>query len=606
MLAVLSPSLKTARRWLNQSPLFQQGFTTWALVVTALLAGALTMSVLLGQRALHDPQLIYWLLFADVTLLLIFGSRIIRHIVLIVYQRRQLIAGAQLHAQLIRIFSLLALVPALVMGLCAAIFITVVVQQWFGPKVKEAIDSAQSVAEAYLTEHQQTIRADLLAMATDLTRISPQFFSNPADFEKAMRTQVLLRNLREAYIFDSKGRVLMRAGFRFWQQASDFDDASVARAREGEVVIHTDDSTNQVYALTRLYGFGEMYLAASRGVDAQVLEYTTRTEQAANAYHELEGRRAGLQKTLTLVFVVVTLLLVLAAVGAGLWFAERLVQPLVTLLAAAEKVRGGDLTVRVKEASQFAEINELQRAFNRMTGQLGQIHNLERQAAWSDVAKRIAHEIKNPLTPIMLAAERLRRKYGKEVQTDPEVFATCIETIIRQVSHVGRMVNDFAQFARLPQPQLYLDNLVPLGQQAIALQREAQRHIQYTLSAPEELVAPSDAGLIGQALTNLLQNAANALNERPLEVHETQPGMITMRLRREEQYAIIEVIDNGPGWPDDTQERLLEPYVTTRENGSGIGLAMVRKITEDHGGKVVLTQRNDGAVGAVVQLWLPL
>ena len=606
MPTVLTSQMIKVHRWLRRVPVFQQGVTTWILVAAALLAGALTMSVLLGQRPLHDPQLIYWLLFFDVTLLLIFGSRIIRHIVLIVYQRRQLIAGAQLHAQLIRIFSMLALVPALVMGLCAALFITVVVQQWFGPKVKEAVDSAQSVAQAYLAEHQQTIRADLLAMTTDLNRISPQFFSNPADFEKAMRSQVLIRNLREAYIFDASGRVLMRAGFRFWQQASDFDAGETERAREGEVVIKTDDSTNQVYALTRLYGFGEMYLAASRGVDAQVLEYTTRTEQAANAYHELEGRRAGLQKTLTLVFIVVTLLLVLAAVGAGLWFAERLVQPLVKLLDAAERVREGDLTVRVNEASQFAEINELQRAFNRMTGQLGQIQNLERQAAWSDVAKRIAHEIKNPLTPIMLAAERLRRKYGKEVQTDPEVFANCVETIIRQVSHVGRMVNDFAQFARLPQPLLKPENLVALSRQAILLQEQAQQHIHYSLVAPAELILPCDAGLIGQVLTNLLQNAANALNERPADIRALQTGIIIVRVYQQDAQAVIEIMDNGPGWPQDTREQLLEPYITTRQNGSGIGLAMVRKIAEDHGGKVALTQRNDGIDGAVVQLWLPL
>lgn len=565
------------------------------------------MSVLLGQQPLRDAQLIYWLLFTDLVLVVVIGSRIIRYFVMVFYRRKQLTAGAQLHAQLIRVFSLLALLPALVMGLCAALFITVVVQQWFGPKVKQAIDSAQSVAEAYLGEHQQTIRADLLAMATDLNRTAREFYANPPHFEQTMRTQVLLRNLREAYVFDESSRVLMRAGFRFWQQATDFDDTDLARAREGEVVVKTSDNSDQVYALTRLYGFNQLiYLAASRSVDAQVLDYTTRTKQAVREYKMLEGRRAGLQMLLAVVFIVVTLLMVLAAVGAGLWFAERLVQPLGALLDAAEKVRGGDLSVRVHEASSFAEMNELQRSFNRMAGQLGQIQNLERQAAWADVAKRIAHEIKNPLTPIMLAAERLKRKYGKEVQTDPEVFNTCIETIIRQVSHVGRMVNDFAQFARLPQPLMKKENLVALAQQAISLQQQAQRHITYKLTGAAELFISCDAGLIGQGLMNILQNAANALNEQPSAVRQTHLGEIIIHIRQIDTQAVIEIIDNGPGWPQDARERLLEPYITTRETGTGIGLAMVRKVAEDHGGKVLLTNRNDGASGAVVQLWLPV
>jgi two-component system nitrogen regulation sensor histidine kinase NtrY len=228
----------------------------------------------------------------------------------------------------------------------------------------------------------------------------------------------------------------------------------------------------------------------------------------------------------------------------------------------------------------------------------------QRQAAWSEVARRIAHEVKNPLTPIRLSAERLNRKYLPQISDDPDAFRNCTETIVRQVDVIGRLIGEFSAFARMPAPVFRSESLVELARQAIHLQQAAWPQITLRLEAPTDdpIQIPCDAYKIGQALTNLLQNAVDALDERNGE-GPLPAGEVTVRVGRGAAGAVVEVADNGPGFPLAERERLFEPYVTTRVGGTGLGLAIVRKIMEEHGGKVELAESCGG--GALVRLSFP-
>jgi two-component system nitrogen regulation sensor histidine kinase NtrY len=226
----------------------------------------------------------------------------------------------------------------------------------------------------------------------------------------------------------------------------------------------------------------------------------------------------------------------------------------------------------------------------------------QRTAAWADVARRIAHEIKNPLTPIQLAAERLKRKYTKEITTDPEVFEQCTDTIVRQVGDIGRMVDEFSSFARMPQPTMRRENLQELIQQAIFLQRVANPQIAFNVNAPAAgLYVEADGRLISQALTNVLKNAGEAIAARA-ETGDASPGAIDIHLTTDGGHAVLRVTDNGVGLPPEHKHRLTEPYVTTRAKGTGLGLAIVRKIFEDHGGELTITDRTDEQRGAEVRM----
>jgi two-component system nitrogen regulation sensor histidine kinase NtrY len=230
----------------------------------------------------------------------------------------------------------------------------------------------------------------------------------------------------------------------------------------------------------------------------------------------------------------------------------------------------------------------------------------ERKAAWADVARRIAHEIKNPLTPIQLASERLKRKYSREIKSDPDTFVACTETIIRQVEDIGRMVDEFSSFARMPRPELKLENLNELVRQAVFLERNRFPSIRVDLDIPEQpLELLCDSRQVSQALINILKNAAEAVESRNGSNAVLSPGWIGVTVREEhtdnaQQLVYVEVEDNGRGLPQENRDRLTEPYVTTRAKGTGLGLAIVKKVMEDHNGDLSIEDREGG--GARVSL----
>lgn len=228
----------------------------------------------------------------------------------------------------------------------------------------------------------------------------------------------------------------------------------------------------------------------------------------------------------------------------------------------------------------------------------------QRTSAWADVARRIAHEIKNPLTPIQLSAERIRRKYGKVITEDRQVFDQCTDTIIRQVDDIKRMVDEFSSFARMPKPVLEQEDLAETVRQVLFLMRVGNPDFDLVDDVPEGAVmARFDRRLLSQALTNIVKNATEAVMGLPAD--EREPGQVIVSLREDDGIVRIDVIDNGKGFPAENRQRLLEPYMTTREGGTGLGLPIVGKILEDHGGGIELLDRPDGRRGACVRLWFP-
>ncbi len=232
----------------------------------------------------------------------------------------------------------------------------------------------------------------------------------------------------------------------------------------------------------------------------------------------------------------------------------------------------------------------------------------QRNTAWADVARRIAHEIKNPLTPIQLSAERIRRRYGKQITEDREVFDNCTDTIIRQVTDIGRMVDEFSAFARMPTPEMTRNNLNKVIRETVFMQKVGFPNIQFEVEFQNEAIeAEFDQRMLSQALINVIKNAAEAIEAVPDS--EDYKGQITVQVSVNDGNAVIDVIDNGRGLPEENRQRLLEPYMTTREKGTGLGLAIVRKILEDHGGQIELMdapQVSDGGQGAMMRFVLPL
>ncbi len=708
--------------------LTQMRYFTVTLTVVAIVSCIVTGAVMSAPAA--DTNAGYWLLNFDLVILLLLSAVIARHVARVWTERRRGIAGSKLHVRLVSHFILLAAAPAIMMAVFSSVFLYYGVHAWFNERVSTAIIESQEVARAYLKEHTQVMRADVLAMANDLNRGSAELTSNPQLMSKVIDTQSMLRNLSEIVIFRSDRSVIARSRLSFSLEMDPPTEKQMQEADSDVVLIPSADGGDRIRALVKLDRFIDAYLYVGRLVDATVLAHMQTTQTAVDEYQVLEGRQKQMQILAMGMFIAVALLLLLAAVWFGLAFSEQLVAPVSALITAAERIRAGDLSARVSDQQQDDEIGMLGRAFNRMTNQLevqqaellaanrmlderhrfteailagassgviglnkkGDVtlanqmaqelllgdsdtplttHKLEdfipeaaeilakafqahdrawplqteyaigagprktilvritaavdgewavatiddisnlvsaqRKAAWSDVARRIAHEIKNPLTPIQLSAERLKRKYLPQIKDDPETFEKCTDTIIRQVGDIGHMVNEFSAYARMPVPVKRMENVVEVCQDALILQRQAHPDIGFAFIAPAGPVvqANCDRSQLTQVMTNLLQNAIDSIHERQAEA--PVDGRIKIVIEQLGSNISISVEDNGTGLPEKVKNQLLEPYVTTKKKGSGLGLAIVKKIMEDHEGSVVLEDslNQDAKSGAKAILVFP-
>jgi two-component system, NtrC family, nitrogen regulation sensor histidine kinase NtrY len=710
--------MRRVRMWAGRIGLWHK--LAIGLAVAALASSLATYMAATGAPPfITRPGAVPSLLNLDFGLLLALGALIASRLLRLWAERRRGLAGSRLQIRLVVLFGLIAVIPTIIVAVFSYLFFTYGVESWFSDRVRTAISNSLAVAEAYLHEHQQAIRADALAMANDLNRDAVELELDPARLDQVVSAQAALRGLTEAMIFDRAGHVLARSSLSFTLGFQPVPDGAMRVADEGDVAIMTSDSDDRVRALVRLDEFGPVYLYVGRYVEPKVLNYMEETQRAVAQYQRMESQRSGFQVTFALIFLMVAMLFLVVVVAIGINFATQLAVPISRLATAAEQVRAGDLATRVAEGERDDELASLSRAFNRMTNQIesqqrelreanrqlddrrrftetvltgvsagvigldraGRVHlpnrsasallgvdldqsigqdlaevapemaglldaaerrpdrlaqsqvqltggnstrtllvriaaeqderdisgfvvtfdditellSAQRKAAWADIARRIAHEIKNPLTPIQLAAERLRRRYLKEIKQDPETFTACTDTIIRHVGDIGRMIDEFSAFARMPAPSLKPEDLVGIVQRAMFLQQNAHREIAFETSFPRHPVMLNcDARLIGQAVLNIVKNAIEAIDARIAEDKNGESGHIRVSVSETSAQTAVIVEDNGKGLPSHGRERLTEPYVTTRAKGTGLGLAIVKKIVEDHGGELML---EDGAGG---------
>ncbi|MFN3701823.1 MAG: HAMP domain-containing protein, partial [Alphaproteobacteria bacterium] len=333
--------------------------------------GALTEAPPFG----NSPNTVIWLLNIDLIILLFLVAIISNKLVALWSGRKRRLAGSHLHVRLVYTFSILAAAPAIIMTVFSAYFFHFGVQTWFSQQIQTAITESQAVAQAYLEEHKQVIRADTLAMANDLDRQSVLLIGNPQAFERVVQTQSVLRNLSEAIVFDSTGRVLARSGLTFSLEFEDVPHYVMEQAVKGDVAIMTGGNDDRVRALVKLNGFVDSYLFVGRMIDQKVLSHLNATKEASQSYNDLEKRTSNLQVTVNLIFVVVGLLMVLIAIWFGLLLARQLVSPIRDLISAADRVRAGDLTTRLSQMDGIEEFDYLGRSFNRMTKQIEEQQN---------------------------------------------------------------------------------------------------------------------------------------------------------------------------------------------------------------------------------------
>jgi len=706
----------------------------YTLAAAAVISGGTTVAIVSGGAPSgKDLQKLVTLLYIDGLLLLLLGAVITHRLVSVWSERKQGKAGSGLHIRLVALFSLVAITPAILVAIFSTLFLNYGIQVWFSERVNTALNESVGVAQAYLLENRKTIHADAFAIANDLNLNAAQLTRNKWNFEQKLTTHSALRSLADAVVIDSNSNVIARSKFSLILDHPIIPDGAFVQASAGQISVIGSETDLRIKALVKLNRFVDSYLLIERFVDSRITNHIERVQTAVDEYNAMEKSRGGIQVSFVLIFAVVTLLLLLAAVWIGLTVSTQLATPVSNLITAAEQVSEGDLAVRVDDSDVADEIGSLILAFNVMTAQLesqqsglveanrelderrrftetvlagvsagvigldaeGRIYlpnrsasqlinneldqqigeylgniipemsdllreamqrpdrlqqaevkllrkdnsltllvrivgerlageiigyvvtfddvtqllSAQRKAAWADVARRIAHEIKNPLTPIQLSAERLQRKYSKHIIEDKEVFENCTSTIIRQVEDIGRMVDEFSNFARMPQPEFNRENISEICRNSVFLERNRSQGLLIEVNLPDnDISLLCDARQITRAVTNLLKNASESISSvSSSQTDGLYQGQISLTLaerdaNQNETTVILKIEDNGIGLPEDERDRLAEPYVTTRTKGTGLGLAIVKKIMEDHNGELILQNREDGGEGASVSL----
>ncbi|MEM8979129.1 MAG: PAS domain-containing sensor histidine kinase [Pseudomonadota bacterium] len=708
-----------------------QSAVTIGLVVLGPILAVLTYMILGSQGFDSSSPALRGIILVNLVYVLLLAALVAQRIVQMVAARRAKSAGSRLHLRLTGVFALVALLPAVFVAVFAGLTINLGIESWFSDRVQRVIAASRTAAEAYEAEHRNNLARDAVILASymNTAREESVFVADTALRQVLSSGQANIQNdLKEAFVIDGQGEIQARGQRSYLFDFEMPTQAEFEEARAQGLTVIKDWPQNEFRALMPLEAYPDRYLYISRSVDGQILTLLDETQETAAEYQRIESDRGRVLFEYALLYLGFAVVLILAAVFLGLWFAERLSRPIGRLAGAAQRVGMGDLSVVVKEDKGDDEIAMLGRYFNQMTRQLkGQRDTLmdntqqieerrrlfdsvlssvtsgvigvdargaitfanrsakdlltltgaegepldaaipefshlfdrlvaapdrtvqgevtvareggaetllvrmaprkegdalegyvlafddvtdlvaaQRSAAWGDVARRIAHEIKNPLTPIQLSAERIKRKFRTEI-SEPEDLEQMTDVIVRQTNDLRRIVDEFSKFARMPEPQRRPEDVVGLVRDAVLLQRGGVIPVKAELPKPP-VYANIDATMVTQAMTNLIKNACEATETRrekfPEHVFEPQ---VTVELKAIGDMVELTVADNGVGLPKD-RAKLFEPYVTTRDKGTGLGLPIVKKIIEEHGGTLVLSDAPagpDGHKGAIARVMLP-
>lgn len=505
---------------------------------------------------------------------------------------------SKLQNRIVIAFSLVAAIPTIIVSVFSVYFFNLSVQAWFDKKISTVLDQSVIVAESYIAEHKLQLKETALAVAEDLGDMYYDLIHNPALFTKTLNTEAEMRSLDEAIVLNkSTNTIVANSYLSFSLSFATIPAHLIKKADLGEPVEVKSDPT-KIRMLIKLKEYNDVYLLVGRLVDNKIIDHIDATNGAAAEYNSLKNEIDNIQIKFSIMFIFIALLLLFVAISFGVIFTAKIVNPIKKLVTATDKVKDGDLTVQVPENEvDKDEIGTLYAAFNRMIKQISRQQRdlviAQRAMVWSDVAKKVAHEIKNPLTPILLASERLFKKFSPEIKERTE-FENYLKMIIRHTNDIKSIVSEFVLFARLPAPKFTKSEIVYLVKHIVEARKLLNDHILYKFeSNVDQFDFMCDATQINQVMINLLKNAEESIEGR-------EDGKIEVTIDAKDDFISVIVIDNGKGFPPELIGKATESYVTTSSKGMGVGLAIVKRIVEEHCGVLDIANREEK--GAIIDI----
>ena len=512
------------------------------------------------------------------------------------------LSGSRANRKYITFFALFTLIPSVLISLFSLFLLSFALDKYLDKKVTTAVNNSYEIAKNYTEEVKKKTQSEIILIAYDLNKSSNFLKSNIKQFNRFLNTQKLIRGMDEVHIIDENGKLYLTTLI----DKTLYDPPLLAAldmvSNDKRPLKIINAYENQSASLIKIESFDGKFLYIVKYLDKKISQYLIDSEEAVNFYYTILNKQTGIKISFGFIYLVIVSLLLFLSISIAIRFSSRFFRSINNLIIASSSIGRGNLNIKVPEIKSDKGMEVLNKNFNSMINQLkSQQEKLiinERHEAWENLAQKLAHEIKNPLTPIQLTIDRLKNKYSDKIENnEKEDFTKSLKIIGKQIKQIERLVNQFSDFARMPKPILKDNNLVTIIKENINLLKEIDNKIEISFNPRvNEIILNSDSEQLSRAFFNLIKNSIESIQDKKID-DVNLIGKIDVSLNEKVDRINFIIVDNGVGFGifADNIKDILNPYFTTKKKGTGLGLSIVNKIINDHNGKINFVSLDNGA-----------
>ena len=509
------------------------------------------------------------------------------------------IRGSIANRKYIISFGLFTLIPSLLIAIFSLFIFSFALEKYFDQKITSAVNNSYEIAKNYLDEKRNKIESEIILIAFDLNKYSKFMKSNPDRFQSLLNTQRVVRDIDQLHLIDNKGNLIQSASNSPYRKIEDRAIKMVLNDERPLKIINTFE--NKSAAVIKLTNYENTYLYVVKFIDKNISQYLIKSEEAVNFYYTVENQSLGIRISFALIYISLVTLLLFLSITIAIRFSSRFFISINNLITASASIGEGKLDTKVPEVKADKEMELLNKNFNLMIDKLkyqqDKLLTSERHEAWENVARKLAHEIKNPLTPIQLTIDNLNSKYLQNIkESEKDKYQQNLKTIQKQIQQIENLVNEFSDFARMPKPLIKNNNLHDVINENINLLSKIDPTIKAKLinHTSKDKYLSFDYEQFNRLFFNLIKNSIESIQEKAEKDNKIDKN-INIEIRERRDYIIINILDTGTGFKNKKTKDLIKPYFTTKEKGTGLGLSIVDKIISDHNGSINFLNQNNGA-----------
>ena len=516
------------------------------------------------------------------------------------------VRGSVANRKYIISFGLFTLIPSLLIAIFSLFIFSFALEKYFDKKITTAVNNSYEIAKNYVDEKRNKIQSEIVLIAFDLNKYYNVYKNDLNRFKSFLNTQNLIRDIDKLYLINSAGELIIAANNSKYIK---IEDQAIEMVRSDDRPLKIINAAeNRSAAVIRLQNFDDTFLYVVKSLDKNISNYLIESEEAVNFYYTVENQSLGIRISFAIIYISLVTLLLFLSITIAIRFSSRFFISINNLISASERIGKGNLNVKVPELKADREMELLNKNFNSMIEKLknqqDKLLSNERHEAWETVARKMAHEIKNPLTPIQLTIDNLNSKYLPELNDEKkEKFQANLKTILKQIQQIENLVNEFSDFARMPKPLIKNNDLIKVLDENINLLKKLDNSINFNINnkTGNKVITNFDNEQFNRLFFNLIKNSIESIQEKAKKTNKSLKN-IDIEINQRRDYITINLLDTGEGFKDKKTKDIIRPYYTTKEKGTGLGLSIVDKIINDHNGSIKFLNTNNGAK---VQIILP-